>query len=49
MELRPGMTIRIEPGVYIPGFGGVKIEDDVIVTADEPEVISHADRNLIAI
>jgi Xaa-Pro aminopeptidase len=48
-ELRPGMTFCIEPGVYIPGFGGVKIEDDVIVKEGEPEVISHASRELISI
>jgi Xaa-Pro aminopeptidase len=47
MELRLGMTFCVEPGVYIPGFGGIKIEDDVIVTEDEPEIISHATRELV--
>ena len=33
-ELRPGHVITIEPGVYIPGLGGCRIEDTAIVTAD---------------
>lgn len=38
--LQPGMTLTIEPGIYVPGFGGVRIEDTLIITETEPEVIT---------
>ena len=49
IPLEAGMTFCIEPGVYLPGFGGIKIEDDVIVQDHGPEVISRATRDLVAV
>lgn len=43
------MPLCVEPGAYIPGFGGIKMEDDLIVTTGEPEIISHTTRELTSI
>jgi Xaa-Pro aminopeptidase len=47
--LVPGNVITIEPGVYVPGVGGIRIEDDVTVHADRTEVLTRVPRDLIEI
>lgn len=47
--LQPGMTFTIEPGIYLPGKGGVRIEDDVVITADGCESLTTFSRDLTLI
>lgn len=45
--LQPGMVITIEPGVYLPGQGGVRIEDMVVVTERGSQVLTPATKELL--
>jgi len=47
--LRPGMTTTMEPGIYIQGYGGVRIEDDVLITADGPRSFNRFSKELIVV
>ena len=47
--MQPNMLITDEPGVYIPGWGGIRIEDTVLITADGAEPLTHAPKEFIEI
>jgi Xaa-Pro dipeptidase len=49
VRLEAGNVVTVEPGVYIPGWGGVRIEDDVVVEAGGARTLTAADRGLMVI
>jgi Xaa-Pro aminopeptidase len=44
--LKPGMVVTVEPGIYLPGWGGVRIEDDILVTKSGHEVLTSVPKQL---
>jgi Xaa-Pro aminopeptidase len=44
--LKPGMVVTVEPGIYLPGWGGVRIEDDILVTKTGCEVLTNVPKKL---
>jgi len=47
--LEPGMAITIEPGVYLEGWGGIRIEDTVLVTKDGCEILTPTSKDLVEV
>jgi Xaa-Pro aminopeptidase len=47
--LETGMIVTVEPGIYVSGLGGVRIEDDALITKDGNESLSHSTKTLLTI
>ncbi|RLQ98265.1 M24 family metallopeptidase [Falsibacillus albus] len=45
--LKPGMVVTVEPGIYVQGLGGVRIEDDTLITENGNETLTHSTKDLI--
>jgi Xaa-Pro dipeptidase len=49
LQLKPDMVMTVEPGIYLPGEGGVRIEDDVVVTKGSCRSLTTASRELLVV
>jgi Xaa-Pro dipeptidase len=49
VELKENMVFTVEPGIYIPGFGGVRIEDDVLIKRNGIDILTESPRAFIEI
>jgi Xaa-Pro aminopeptidase len=47
--LAAGNVVTVEPGIYIPGYGGVRIEDDILVRKQDCEVLNNAPKELLVV
>jgi Xaa-Pro dipeptidase len=49
LTLRENMVFTVEPGIYLPGFGGIRIEDDILVKKDGFEILTKSPKEFIEI
>ena len=49
VRLAPGMVFTVEPGVYLPGQGGIRLEDDLVVTPTGYELLTHVSLELLVV
>lgn len=48
-KLEPGMVVTVEPGIYVAGTGGTRIEDDIVITEDGNRILSKSSKELIVL
>jgi len=46
-KFKNGMIVTVEPGIYIPGYGGIRVEDDVLITSEGHRVLSSLEKEYI--
>lgn len=49
MVLQDGMVVTVEPGIYVPGLGGVRIEDMVVVNGAKADILTKASKELLVL
>ena len=47
--MEKGCIITMEPGIYIPGWGGIRIEDTVLITENGTEILTHFPKELMVL
>lgn len=47
--LEPGMVVTVEPGIYLPGIGGVRIEDDIVITDSGITILTHSSKEFTVV
>lgn len=48
-KLQEGMTLTIEPGIYVPGKGGVRIEDTLVIASGGPRILTNVGKELLVV
>lgn len=47
--MKNGMVVTVEPGIYVSGLGGVRIEDMIVINNDKPLVLTGSTKDMIVL